>query len=454
MTRAKSSERLSAYGWIAIVTVSLGGFLFGFHSAVVSGALGVLQKKFLLTPLQEGLIVSLLLLGAGVGSIFAGTLSDYFGRKRMILITGLVFTIGAATTASAADLTMILLGRLLTGFGVGFISLAAPLYLAEISPPSKRGAIVATNQFVGTIGILTAYVVNYLFLDTGNWRAMFAVGMIPSGLLMLGMIFLPDTPEWLLAHRTEDSAKDVLQKLRKDKSWESHLAEMKRVASPRKDSSWHRLFTPSVKFALFVGVMLSVLQQITGINGVIYYAPKIFIEAGFGSDATSVLATMGIGVINVLTTFLALKLLDRAGRRPLLLIGVLGMLISLLILSGSLFMKLPQVGPIAVVTLMSYVAFFALGMGPIPWLILAEIYPLSVRGRAMSIATAANWFFNFLIAITFLDMIKFMGSAGVFLLFAAISLIAFFAIKRYVPETKGKSLEEIELHMNEMRNRR
>lgn len=450
---AGKSEKLTLYSWFAVLTVSLGGFLFSYCAAIISGALPVMQRAFALQPFQEGMVVSFLLLGACVGSLGGGVIADRLGRRKMLMITALIFTIGFAIIACSQNLGSILFGRLFTGFALGFVSLVSPLYLAEISPPHLRGALVSINSLVGTIGILTAYIVNYLFLESGNWQGMFATGMIPSLFLFMAMFFLPETPEWLFAHGSEENAIHVLRKLRGDRGWESHLAEMKRCASPHKDASWHRLFQPAVKFALFVGITLSILQQITGINAVIYFAPKIFREAGFGSDATSFIATISVGAINVVATFVSLKLMDRAGRRPLLMISTIGMMVSLITLSASLFFGSVHAGPIAVITLMSYVACFALGMGPIPWLILAEIYPLSIRGRAMSLATAANWISNFIIAITFLDLIRLMGSKGVFLLFGAISLVAFVFVRRFVPETKGKTLEEIEISLASMKKR-
>jgi SP family galactose:H+ symporter-like MFS transporter len=443
-------EKLTFFGKLAILTVALGGFLFGYHLGVISGALELIEKTFSLGPFKESIVVSILLLGACVGSIFGGALCDRFGRQRMIIVTALLFTVGALIAASAVDYGMILLGRVVIGVAVGLIFLVGPLYLAEIAPPHLRGGIVATYQFATVIGILTGYVVNYLFFDLGNWRAMFALGMIPSGILTLAIFFFPETPDWLMAHGKIEKAKQALQRLRQDRLWEHHLAEMKKCASGQ-DVSWKRLLQPSVKFALFIGIMINVFQQITGINAVIYYSPKIFAAAGFGTGSSALVGTLGIGAINVIATFLALKLLDRLGRRPLLLIGIAGMIVSLLVLSIALFLNSSASGIISVITLISYVGFFAIGLGPVTGLLVAEIYPLSVRGKAMSLATTANWLCNFLVAQTFLELILLLGTGGAFLLLAIISIFAFFIIKRYVPETKGKSLEEIELSMAKIR---
>jgi SP family galactose:H+ symporter-like MFS transporter len=444
-------EKLSFSAWLAVVTVCIGGFLFGFHVAVVSGVLCCLNKTFNLSLFEEGFVVSVLLLGACFGSACAGFFSDRFGRKMTIIGTALLFTFGAAATAFASDLSSLVWGRFVTGIAVGLISMTVPLYLAEIAPPSRRGFIVSLNQFIGNIGIFAAYAVNAAFKPTDDWRAMFAFGMIPSALLLIGMLFLPDTPEWLFAHKGETAAKKALRLFRRDRLWEDHVKEMKTAASPRKDFSWRRFLEPGVKLALLIGIGLSVFQQITGINAIIYFSPKIFQSAGYDLDSTAVFATMGIGAINVIATCFAIQLLDRAGRRPLLLISLVGMIVALSGLVCAFYFQMSWIGPLAMFCLMTYVSFFSLGLGPVPWLMNAEIFPLSVRGKAMSIAVASNWLFNFLIAQTFLSLVKFMGSAGVFLLFAIFSILALIFVRRFVPETKGKSLEEIELQFAKSR---
>ncbi len=448
-----TKEALTLYGKVAVMVVSLGGFLFGFHLGVISGVLTFLPNSFSLSVSTEGLIVSLLLIGASIGALSGGFLADRFGRKKTIIATAVIFTLGAAICTMANRVDILIIGRFIAGLGVGLISVAAPLYLSEVAPPKQRGAIVCINQLAGVIGIFFSYLVVFFFSKTGDWRAMFAVGMAPSLFLMFAMLFFPDTPEWLLAHQTKAAATSALKRLRKDLSWKSHFDEMKVAASPQKDSSWRHLFKPDVRFALIVGVTLSILQQITGINGVIYFAPKIFATAGYDLATTATLATVGIGAINVIATSIAVKLLDRAGRRPLLLVGCAGMAVALLVLVFAFYFQLSSIGVIALVSLLSYVGFFAIGLGPVPWLFLSEIYPLSIRGKAMSVGITANWFFNFVIAQTFLDLILKIGSEGVFFLFAVLSVFAFFFIRRYVPETKGKSLEEIELHFSQLKNR-
>jgi sugar porter (SP) family MFS transporter len=286
--------------------------------------------------------------------------------------------------------------------------------------------------------------VNYQYADAGEWRMMFAWGMAPALLLVAAGIFLPETPSWLMAHQREDAAVETFGKLRRDQHWKKGLAEMRRSASPHKHRGWKTLFESRFRFVLILGLCLSAFQQITGINTVIFYAPKIFQETGFSSASTAIFATVGIGIINVCATALSTWLLDRLGRRPLLLLGVGGMILSLLVLSGAFFIQSSSIDLIAVISLMCYVACFAIGFGPITWLILSEIYPLSIRGKATTVAISLNSLCNYAVSLAFLDLIGALGISGTFTVFAGISAIALAVIWRYVPETKGKRLEEIE----------
>ncbi|MFI5333789.1 MAG: sugar porter family MFS transporter [Chlamydiales bacterium] len=442
-----SREQLSPYGKLAICAVTLGGFLFGFYAAVISGALCFICRHFSLSTMHEATIVSVLLLGACIGTLAAGYLTDRVGRKKTIIISALFFLCGALVFVYASKFSYLIIGRTLAGFAIGLVSVSVPLYLSEISPPHARGKIVALNTLAIAVGIFFSYGVNYYFSPTEDWRTMFGIGVIPAAILFGAMLFLPETPEWLISHRGVEKTKKALRWLRNDKLWEARIDEMKNAAVSAKANTEHRLFTPALKFPLIVGVMMHVFQQITGFNGVIYFAPKIFASAGFDLTSTAVLATMGIGAVNFLATFVALRFIDRAGRRPLLLIGIAGMALSLIGLSAAFYFDSPFIGIISFVCILAYVGFFAIGLGPIPWLLISEIYPLSVRGKAMSIAALANWFFSFLVAQIFLGMINVFGSEGTFFLFATLSLLALFFVYQYVPETKGKSLEEIALQM-------
>ncbi len=361
---------------------------------------------------MEGLVVSMILIGALVGSSIAGVCADRWGRKKTLGLTALLFLIGAFCSSMAPSLPSLLFARGLQGIALGITSLATPLYLAEIAPAKSRGGYVSANQFAITVGILAAYLCNYYWADTADWRSCFKFAALPAAIQLIFLFFVPESPSW----------------------------ERK---SPQKKPSWSLLFTPHFRFALIIGVILSILQQITGINAVIYFAPSIFQEANFSSASGAILATIGIGIINVITTSFSLWLLDRVGRKPLLLWGLVGMILSLILLSTSFFVQSPLIDTIAVISLMVYVASFAVGMGPVPWLIISEIYQVQIRGRAMSLALFANWLFNFVVTFTFLDLTVFLSPGGAFLLFAAIGIAAFLFTWRFIPETKGLKLEEI-----------
>ncbi len=439
-----AKERFTLFTVYAVLVAALGGFLYGYHIAAISGALLFIAEQFTLTSSQEGTLVSLLLLGSLFGALCSGALADRVGRKPALLLTAAIFIGGTGIVYLATSFSTLMYGRAILGFAIGLVSLLVPLYLAEISPPHSRGAFVSINQLAITIGILIAYFVNYLYADTGNWRMMFAWGMAPALLQIIGGIFLPETPSWLMANRQETAAIQAFTRLRRDREWKGCLTEMQHSASPRKDHGWKALLQSRFRFVLILGLCIATFQQITGINTVIFYAPKIFQVAGFSSASNAIFATVSIGIMNVVATALSVWLLDRLGRRPLLLFGVGGMIISLLVLSGAFFVQSSSIGLIAVISLMSYVACFGIGLGPITWLLLSEIYPLSIRGKAMTLAISLNSLANYVVSLVFLDLIGALGISWTFILFAGIGIIALGVIWRYVPETKGKRLEEIE----------
>lgn len=441
----RSQERCSAFLLFVIVVAAFGGFQYGYHTGIISGALIYLTPAFHLTIAQQGVVVSTILIGALLGALSAGQLADKIGRKKTIAVTSALFVLGALMITLSESYEMLLWGRAISGFGVGIVSLAAPLYLAEVSPPRFRGRIVATYQLAITVGILASFVVNYAFSFSANWRWMFALGIFPALFQMFALFFLPETPAWLFKRGLHDHAVLTLSRLRKDREWVHQVEGMKASAtSPTKEGGWRALFSSKLRFVLIIGVCLSAFQQITGINTVIYYAPKIFQTAGFASATGAILATMGIGVINVIATVFSVWLLDKLGRRRLLLWGVAGMAFSLGFFAFAFFLKSAMIGKIAVVSLAAYVVFFAISLGPVTWVLISEIYPMKVRGKAMTIATFVNWLFNYLVSLTFLDLIHAIGSEGTFFIYALLSALAFWFIFYYIPETKGKSLEEIE----------
>lgn len=436
---------------LVVAVASLGGLLFGYDTGVISGALLFIKKDFSLSPTMQGIVTSMVLVGAVIGAAGGGALTDRFGRKPVIIAMAALFTVGSALSGAATHVWMLLGARLLLGVAIGVASMLTPLYLSEMAPAEKRGAIVSLNQLCITFGILASYLVDYGVSDVaGTWRWMLGLGAVPGLLLGFGMAFLPESPRWLAAQGRMDAAGDVLRLMRGRDDVEDELVGLQRaVSEERADVSLAALFSaPKARLPLIVGIGLAVFQQITGINTVIYYAPSIFQAAGLASDSAAILATVGVGIVNVLMTVVALLLLDHAGRRKLLLVGLTIMTICLAILSVAFAGgHSAGLGTVTAIALAVYVGGFAIGLGPVFWLIIAEIFPLTYRGRGMSVASMANWGSNLLIAFLFLDLIRLLTPAGTFGLFAVLTLAAIAFAWTYVPETNGRSLEQIESDM-------
>lgn len=430
---------------IAIIT-AIGGLLFGYDTGVISGAILFIREAFALSSTAQEIVVSAVLIGAVIGASVSGVLADKYGRRKMIILAAVIFGLGAIFTALTPDVYTLIAGRIGVGIAIGMASFIVPLYIAEVAPANIRGALVSLNQLAITVGIVVSYLVNYYFATTGEWRWMLGLAVIPSIVLGIGMFFMPPSPRWLYSRGALDKARSVLERIRMTRNVNDEMKEIRESLICEKECKWGDLLDPVVRPALIVGIGLAIFQQLTGINTVIYYAPTILLFAGLESAAASILATAGIGVINVLLTIVSILLIDRVGRRPLLLAGLIGMVISLGLL-GIAF-ALPglssSLGLLAVISLMLYVGSFAIGLGPVFWLMISEIYPLRIRGRSMSIATVANWGFNLLVAITFLSLIQILGTPGTFWLYSIIGVVAFIFVYLFVPETKGKSLEEIE----------
>ncbi len=428
---------MSFYAISAVIVAALGGFLFGYNTAVIAGALLFIKAQFQLTPALQGWTVSIILLGALIAAIIGGMVCDWIGRKKSILLSAVLFIVGCFVAAKAGDDTMFTLGRFITGLGVGLTSVATPMYLSEISPAKHRGAIVTCYQLAITIGILVAYFVNYGFAKTSDWSSMMAWGSAAAILQIILSPLLLESPRWLHGIGKVAKAKKIQHKL--------NLKESIEESTQDKRTHWGALFrTPALRKAVVVGLFLSIFQQVTGINVVIYYAPQIFDFVGFPSNEVAILGTVGIGTINVIATLFALWLLDKAGRRMLLLVGLVGMVVGLLLLSISFFAKSDWTNYLALVGMMGYVAMFAIGLGPCAWVVISEIYPLAVRGKAMGLATLANWVFNYIVALLFLDVVQWLGAGSTFLLFVVLCVAAFIFIFRMLPETKNKHLGEIQ----------
>ena len=437
---------------VAAAITATGGLLFGYDTGVISGALLFIREDFPLSDFMQGVIVSFLLVGAVTGALAGGPLSDRFGRRPIVLLAAVIFAVGAIAAALTPNVGLLIVARFILGLGVGLASLIVPLYIAEIAPPGTRGALVSLNQLMITIGILLSYIVGVAFTPIEGWRWMFAVAVIPALILGIGMFLLPESPRWLVKNGKLDRARAVLSRSRVEAEVETEMQQMEeleRIERQQAQVGYKELLAPWIRPALIIGIGLAVFQQITGINTVIYYAPTILEVVGFSAGGAIAATALGVGVVNVGFTILAVRIIDRAGRRLLLLIGLIGMTLSLALL-GLVFSfesTSGAAGLLATVCLALYIASFAISLGPVFWLMISEIYPLNIRGSAMSVAALCNWGSNFIVALTFPVLLAALGGAGAFWLFAALGIVAWFFVWFLVPETKGRSLEEIEAAM-------
>ncbi|HSZ40753.1 MAG TPA: sugar porter family MFS transporter [Trebonia sp.] len=449
------TRRVRRHVVFSAAITALGGLLFGYDTGVVSGALLFVKKDFGgLSSFQQELVTSLLLVGAVVGALVAGRVADRIGRHPTVMATALVFIAGVLLAAFTPTYPVLLVARIVIGLAVGSASMIVPLYIGEIVPPRIRGGMVSLNQLAITTGILGSYLIDYGLSSTSNWRLMFGLAVIPAAALFIGMLFQNESPHWLIRQGRLDDARAVLRRVReadgdqdaRDAAIEAEIKDVQDVASRTARTRTRDLFTDRVRPLLYVGVLLAVFQQITGINTVIYYAPSLLQGAGFGNSA-ALLANVVNGAVNVGMTIVAVWLLDKVGRRPLLLTGTAGMAVGMVITALSFLGGSHLTGALAVVAvlgLLIYTGSFAIGLGPVFWLLIAEIYPLRIRGAAMSVATMANWAANFVVTISFLTLLTAIGGVGVFFLFGFLTLVALGYFWRRVPETKGRSLQEIE----------
>ena len=440
---------------------SLGGVLFGFDTAVISGTFGMVETQFALSKIQVGWFGSSALVGAIIGALLAGILSDRFGRKPILIIAAWLFFISAIGSTLPRTFTILIPARLIGGLGVGMASVLAPLYISEFSPPKIRGRLVALYQLSIVIGILLAYFSNWSLLGFSQenasafggsgllhkvlvsevWRGMFAAEMIPSGLFILLLFLVPESPRWLIRAGKEKKGYQILAKVSGMAVAKNQLAEIKDAIN-QEEGTIKELFRPGLRLALIVGIGLSFFGQLTGVNIIVYYGPTILENAGFKLDS-SLQFQVAIGFINLIFTIIALWKIDQWGRRPLLIGGMSMVFISLLIIAFQFTIGLTS-GLWIVVMLCVYMACLALSINAVIWVLTGEIFPNHIRGRAMSLVTFTNWSTNFVTAFIFPWYVAQIGMNAGFFTFAATTLIATIFFWRMVPETKGKSLEEIE----------
>lgn len=428
------------YLYMCALFAAFGGLLFGYDTGVISGALLYIDKTFDITPATLGFLVSSVSIGAVVGALINGLFIDKIGRRKTFLLTALIFIAGSIGCFLSRSVSQLIISRMLVGCSIGIVSFVGPLYLSEISPKEKRGQIVSFHQLAITFGILFSYLINYFCAGLeSNWRYMLLFGAAPALVLFIAMLIQNDTPRWLVLKGRNEEAKKVLLKFDNNSNVENEIEEIKGTLNNKSAKFTKKLLAP-----LVVGIGIMAVQIATGINAMFYYAPTLFKMAGFSSDKSALFVTIFIGLINFLMTFVAIALVDKLGRKPLLYVGISGMMISLFVLSAVFMTDCSLAKYLAVIFCALYIVCFSFSIGPIGLLLISEIFPLNFRGRAMSIAIVANFLLNFIVTGIFPVLLDKLGGAMTFLIFAIICVISLFFIYFFVPETKGVSLEEIE----------
>jgi sugar porter (SP) family MFS transporter len=431
---------------------ALGGILWGYDTGVISGAMLYIKNDIQLSPIVQGMVVSGLLAGAMLGAGLAGRLADSLGRRRLILGAGAVFTFGTLGAALSGTAALLVGFRFVMGVGVGIASVVVPMYLSELAPKEIRGKLTSLMQLLVTVGIFVAYLADYALSGSGAWRWMIGLGVVPAVLLMVGIYTQPESPRWLVVNRgSADEAERVLISLRGDENAAAaELTEIQESAAKEAEQSeplrLRALTTGRLRPIFVVGMLLVFFQNFVGINTIIYYAPTLLTNVGFVASG-AILANVGIGAVNMLMTLPAMRLIDVAGRRPLLLYGALGMCAAMILLAAVNLAGLSK-GPVLLgVTLVGitlYVASFSISWGPVQWVVLPELFPLRIRAAAVGVCVIFNWLFNLIVALVFPSLLDRFGAGANFVFFAVTTALAFLFVKNLMPETKGRSLEAIE----------
>ncbi|AQG81535.1 sugar porter family MFS transporter [Spirosoma montaniterrae] len=430
-----------------------GGLLFGFDTGVINVALPSLRQEFQLSATAEGWIVSAVLAGGMAGSLLSGRLADTLGRKRINILAALIFVLGSIVAAVAPSANVLIAGRLLLGLAIGIVSFSVPLYLAEIAPSHIRGRLVTFFQLAITIGILASYLVGFAFAEQiEGWRLMFWAGFIPAAVLLGGMFFVPESPRWLLSKGRDEQARQVLARIHEADAVDREMTQIQAAVRDERNrqGDWRELFSAKLRIPLLIGIGIFFIQQFSGINAVIYYSTRIFEMAGFGSSTTSIMATVGVGVVNTLSTLVAVRFLDQWGRKPILYTGLIGTALSLSTIAAAFFFR-ESISPdllriLAIGGVYVYIFFFAISLGPLGWLLISEVYPLRIRGFATSMGSSYHWFFDFWVSFSFPIMAATsLGSnGGIFMIYTAVVLFGLLFARFIVFETKGLTLEDIE----------
>jgi sugar porter (SP) family MFS transporter len=432
---------VARYVYLPAAVAALGGLLFGFDTAVINGAIVFLKSQFRWSDSQTEIAASSLLLGCVAGASLAAFTSDRFGRKRVLLAAAALFTISSLGAALPNNLMQFVIARVIGGLAIGIASTLSPLYIAEISPAKNRGLMVSLNQLAIVVGILLSYSVNYLLTGAGpaNWRWMFASAALPSLCFLIALLFISESPRWLVQKGREREAEHFLAQMVGSEAASTEIVTIREAIAEESGN----LLDPTFRKPLVAAILIALFSQFTGINTIIYYGSLVFLEhVPHQSASTALWANVAIGAINLIATIVGMSLIDRAGRKPLLMSAFAGMSLSLVGVSASIHF---QASAIVVLTLvLTYVACFAVGVGTGTWVLMSEICPTRIRGRAMSLATIFLWCGTLLVTLTFLSLVKALTAPGTFLLYATVSIAAFLFVWRLVPETKGRTLEEID----------
>ncbi len=437
------------YTYLISAVAAFGGLLFGYDTAVIAGAIGYLEVQFELSPMLTGWAASSAIWGCVFGALFAGALSDKYGRKKVLLLSGLLFTLSALGSAVPDNLTQFVMARFIGGLGVGSASMLSPLYISEIAPAKIRGILVTLYQLAIVFGINIIYIVNYLIANTHDqvwnvqlgWRYMLGSEGIPAILFFILLFFVPESPRWLVKENRSEEALKILNQINRPEETHRILEEIKETVNEEK-GSFLDLFKPGIRKAMVVGSVLAFFSQVTGINAIIYYAPEIFKQVGFGSES-ALFQTMIIGFVNMLFTLVAIRLIDYWGRRTLLIWGLFG-IVSCLLGMGMFFYFEITSGPLLLLFILGFIASFASSLGPIPWVLISEIFPTKTRGTAMSFSIVILWLGVVLITQFFPVLLSLFGGAFTFWIFMINALILLIFTLILIPETKQKTLEEIQ----------
>lgn len=437
-------EKDNGFLILVVFAAALGGLLFGFDTAVISGAVPFIKTYFDLDDIALGWAVSSLLAGCIVGVIASGKPADVLGRRKTLLVASLLFLISAIGSALSNHLYVFVVFRFIGGIAVGTASMLSPMYISEISPAAKRGSLVSLNQLAIVIGILVAFFSNYILVSVGenNWRWMLAVMGVPALFFFVTLLFIPESPRWLVQKGKKTEAYSILERINGTESATVEMKAVEQSIAKEGKGSYKEVFSKKMSPLIRMGIVVAVFSQVTGINSIMYYAPMIFAKTGIGIG-DSLMQTIAVGGVNLIFTFVAIKYIDKFGRKPLLIAGCTGMAISLFVLAVAFYLH--EFGGFLILAfILIYIASFAASLGPVTWVFIAEIYPNRLRSEAMSVAVVFLWAAVFLVSLTFPYMLNALGGGTAFLVFGSMCVVYLVFLITKIPETKGKSLEELE----------